>query len=273
VLGAAESHRARPRGAADLRLRLDPDALDRAAASGGRDDEELEAALGAIDDRGRKRVLREPDRARLRVEQIEAEARPLRVGKRFAVCAHLRLIEAAAGEWLHRRELHPAMKGMRDPEREPPSTGRQRPGDDPVADIERLVRPAAVERRCVQRGIAEPVPASIHRTVASSKRRLIAWSGWTATSIGACTFTGVLPMRTVTRACEPSGSITITRAGMPSPAIVMCSARTPNTISRPCRSARDRDIGTANPSPANELSRTAPRRKFIGGEPMKPPTN
>src|SRR5207245_11574213 len=64
---------------------------------------------------------------------------------------------------------------MRYAQRKKPAVRRERSGDDAVADIERLVRLSRIERGVAQRcWIAPPVPASIQRSVASSKRRLIA---------------------------------------------------------------------------------------------------
>src|SRR6266480_3803745 len=117
------------------------------------------STFGSLDDRSRKRVLREPDGARLRVQQVEPEARSLRIGERLAIRAHFGLIEAARRERLHARELDAAVKRMRHPQRQPPSAGRHRSGHDPVADVERLVLPAPVERRRADQLATPPISA------------------------------------------------------------------------------------------------------------------
>jgi hypothetical protein len=116
VFGASESHRARPCRTTDLRLCSDPEDLDRAVTPGGRDHGRLEPPLGSLDDCRGKGVFGKPHRARLGVEQVEAEAWPLRIGERRSVGADLGLIEAAARERIHRRQFDAAMNRMRDPE-------------------------------------------------------------------------------------------------------------------------------------------------------------
>src|SRR5207253_2468905 len=74
----------------------------------------------------------------------------------------------------------------------------------------------------------------------------------------------------VTSACEPSGSTTMTDAGSPSSPMRRCSARMPRTTG-PLATGGFR-IGTRKPSPTTAPSPMAPAMKFIGGEPMKPPT-
>jgi hypothetical protein len=145
VFDSSESHRARPCRTADLGLRFDPEDLDSAATPGGRDNGRLEPSLRPLDDRRGKGVFRKPYRGRLGIEQVEAEAWPLRIGERRPVGADLGLIEPAAREGIRRRQLDAAMNRMRDSKREPPSTRRKRSRDDAVADVQRLVRLAAVE--------------------------------------------------------------------------------------------------------------------------------
>jgi hypothetical protein len=83
----------------------------------------------------------------LGVEQVEPEAEPPRVRKRRAIRPDRRLRESIAGERWRGRELDPSVDRMGDPERKPSAAGCQRAGNDAVSDIERLVRPPAVERR------------------------------------------------------------------------------------------------------------------------------
>ena len=82
---------------------------------------------------------------------------------------------AARGLWerLGRREPEAPDPLVSRAKRNEAPVGRDRSSDDAVTEVERLVRLARIESFGDQCWTAAPVPASIQRTVASSKRRLI----------------------------------------------------------------------------------------------------
>src|SRR5437870_6564733 len=215
VGGSCQAHGAAPGRTEDVRPRLDAQDLYRAGSAGRRDRRRLEPALRPFDHRPRERVVDEPGRVRLVVQEIEPEGRTLGIGQRRTVRAHGSLVERIADERRHRRELHPPVDRVGDAEGEPPTVRRERARDDAVADVERLIWPAVIERLGAWRQSAAPVSASIQRALDSSNARRTSSSGFARTSIGACTLIGVFPTSAVTSAWSPSGSTTLIRAGTP----------------------------------------------------------
>src|SRR5207249_11592457 len=140
--------------------------------------------------------------------ETEPEGRTRGIGQGGTVRAHGSLIERIADERRHRRELHPPVDRVGDAEGEPPTVRRERARDDAVADVERLVWPAVIERLGARRQSAAPVSASIQRALDASNARRTSSAGPAPTSSGACTVIGAVPTTAVTSARSPSGATT-----------------------------------------------------------------
>ena len=84
---------------------------------------------------------------------MKAESRTRRIRKRRAERAHRVLVSAKAiVEWRGRGEDDYAVLAVIRRDAENSSVGRDAPGDEAVADVERLVRPRSIEHVAHARG-------------------------------------------------------------------------------------------------------------------------
>ena len=142
--------------------------------AGRREGGDLDAGVSGVDNGERERILDEVGLA-AGFEEREPEGRAIRCGESRTVLAHGVFVATPRfGERLSGGQPQPTELVVGDAQREQPTRWSDRPRDDAVAEVERLVGTTSIERSRLQLGRAVPDPASIQRTRDSSKRREIA---------------------------------------------------------------------------------------------------
>ena len=125
----------------------DADHLDRSGPPVRRDRGDLDARVFAVVDREWERVFDE-ERLGVTLEEREPERGAVRRRQRRTVPAHRVLVPPRGlRERIGRGEPEPADLGIRHAEGNEPAAGRERSGDDAVAEVQRLVRLSRIERR------------------------------------------------------------------------------------------------------------------------------